>query len=207
MLISMLILPALIQNREITSLKKLVQPIVLWFVAITLAAGTFIAIQGTLWYLATGRVLINAYSIPSAQGRFSVSNIQNLPQILWGSDGLLLFSPVFGFALLGLFAFDSVIKRLSMVSIQISLAVVFSVITLWGSSTRMGGYGSRMFADFVPLFAVGIASMYALLIKKQYSTRPLSFAIGICVCLNLFQMFSYWSGDWVDSRFLFNLIH
>jgi hypothetical protein len=71
----------------------------------------------------------------------------------------------------------------------------------------MGGWGSRMFIDFLPLFAIGIATLYVWLIRKQRQTWPLSFVLTICVCLNLFQMFSYWLGNWENSRFLFNVLH
>ena len=207
-LISVLILPALIQKTEITSLQKLVRPIALWFVVIALATGTFIVIQGTLWYLATGQVLINAYAVPSALGGFAISNIRNLSQILYGPYGLLMFSPVIGFALIGLTQSFLGIKKLTMTSIRILLLGIFVVITLWpASANRMGGWGSRMFVDFLPFFTIGLASLYERLIRRQRPTWPLSFALAICVCLNLFQMFSYWSGDWDNSRFLFNLIN
>ena len=208
MLISVLIFPALIQKTEITSLQKLVRPLVLWFVVIAFATGTFIAIQGTLWYLATGQVLINAYAVPSAPNGFAISNIRNLPKVLYGQSGLLMFSPVVVFALIGLTKSLPGITKLTMTSIRITLIGFLIVITLWNASaTRMGGWGSRMFIDFLPLFAIGLASLYGSLIQKQRWTWPLSFVLTICVCLNLFQMFSYWLGNWENSRFLFFVLH
>lgn len=207
-LISVLILPALIQKTEITSLQKLVRPIALWFVVIALATGTFIVIQGTLWYLATGQVLINAYAVPSALGGFAISSLRSLPEVLYGQSGLLMFSPVLAFALIGLTKSLPGITKLTMTSIRVSILGLFIVITLWpASATRMGGWGSRMFIDFLPLFAIGLASLYVWLIRKQRRTWPLSFVLMICVFINLFQMFSYWLGNWENSRFLFNVLH
>lgn len=207
LLISIVIFPALLHNFEVKTTYNFARALV-WWLAIIASAGTiFIAIQGTLWYLATGQILINAYAVPSAMGGFALSNLRNLPQVLWGPEGLLLFSPAIGFALIGLAGWFPTIKRMKMISIQISIICAFFVITLWPTAIRMGGFGQRMFADFIPLISIGLASLYSRLIKLKYPTSPLSYALAICVCLNLYQMFSYWLGNWENSRFLFNVLH
>jgi hypothetical protein len=207
-LISILILPSLIHQVKLNSTKHLSGAFAWWFAIIAAATGIFVAIQGTLWYFMTGRILINAYSVPAALGGFAISNIRNLSQVIYGPYGLLMFSPVMGFALIGLTKSLPGIAKLTMASIQISILGIILLITLWpASATRMGGWGSRMFIDFLPLFAIGLASLYVWLIRKQRRTWPLSFVLTICVCLNLFQMFSYWLGNWENSRFLFNVLH
>ena len=207
-LISILILPSLIHQVKLNSLKQLSSAFAWWLTIIASATSIFVAIQGTLWYLMTGRILINAYAVPSSPNGFAISNIRNLSQVLYGQSGLLMFSPVVVFALIGLTRSFPEVTKLTMTATRITLIGFLIVITLWNASAnRMGGWGSRMFIDFLPVFAIGLASLYGSLIRKQRRTWPLSFVLTICVCLNLFQMFSYWLGNWENSRFLFNVLH
>lgn len=208
-LISILVLPSIMHQIKANRSKQLSGAFTWWFAIIALAAGMFVAIQGTLWYLVTGRILINSYDgVPSTLDGFDISSLRSLPEVLYGQSGLLMFSPVLAFALIGLTKSLPGTTKLTMTSIRVSILGLFIVITLWpASAIKMGGWGSRMFIDFLPLFAIGLASLYVWLIRKQRQTWPLSFVLTICVCLNLFQMFSYWLGNWENSRFLFNVLH
>ena len=208
-LISILIFPSLINQIKSNNPKQLSDAFAWWFAIIALAAGIFVAIQGTLWYLVTGQILINSYDgVPSTLDGFAISSLRSLPEVLYGQSGLLMFSPFMAFALIGLTKSLPGMTKLTLASIRVSILSIFIVITLWpASANHMGGWGSRMFIDFLPLFAIGIATLYVWLIRKQRRTWPLSFVLMICVFINLFQMFSYWLGNWENSRFLFNVLH
>lgn len=156
------------------------------FLLIILGAILFWIPQFIYWKYATGHFIFYSYD----QEGFFFNKPHVVDGLLSYRKGWLVYSPIFAFAILGLFvnrSFSSLKKPLFYI-FPLFIYVVFS----WWCWWYGGSFGSRVMIDIYPLLIVGFAAMLQWLHnQKWWINTPIYLSLLFCIYLNFNQTAQY----------------
>jgi hypothetical protein len=108
--------------------------------------------------------------------------------VLFSSNhGLLLWTPLLGFAILGLFLFAFRLPKIGVPFIA-ALVAFYLFISVWPDWAGISSYGNRFFVSLTPLFILGLAYFLERLAARF--SRP---RIALAVCSGVLACFVLWN--------------
>jgi hypothetical protein len=165
--------------------------------------------QLLIYFRATGRFLVSSYG--------DLGFTFTSPH-LWGvlfsvQKGLFFWSPLLLLALAGWILGHKATRPFVVGAIVVMAADIYLIASWWdwqfGSS-----YGHRGFIDTLPLFALGLASMFEWSVARPHRMMTVSAIAAVAVFLSVFQMLQYWNGvlpmsdmTWDQYRGVFLRLH
>jgi hypothetical protein len=103
--------------------------------------------------------------------------------------GWLLYTPIMGFAIIGIYYLKNQLKKLQ-VSISIFLLLNMYIIFSWWCWWYGGSYGQRSFIDSYALMALPLASFVKIISEKKVFVKATFVSIGVFfIWLNVFQTY------------------
>ncbi len=148
--------------------------------------------QFLYWHYVSGSFLFNTYS--SAGAGFFFDNPQVCAILFSYRKGWLLYTPLMGFALLGLFALYRQHKKLFF-PVLIYLLINVYVISSWWCWWYGGGFGQRSFIDSYGLMAFPLAAFLTWVFRRKlFITIIFSAFLFLITALNAFQVYQYKQG-------------
>ena len=122
--------------------------------------------------------------------------------VLFSSDhGLLSWTPILIFALIGLFLFARV-DRFFGVSLLICCFLFYALIALYPDWDGLSSFGNRFFVSLTPAFVLGLAALFQLLVRlwgQRRATRVLPAATALLILWNLGLIFQ-WGTHLIPAR-------
>lgn len=182
----------------ITSFRELGERILFYirkFHLVALMVSAFVLVwlpQFLYWHYASGSFLFNTYG-NAGQG-FFFDNPQVWAILFSYRKGWLLYTPMMGFALLGLFALYRQHKKLFF-PVLIYLLINVYVISSWWCWWYGGGFGQRSFIDSYALMALPLAALLTWVFRQRLMIS-ISFVLLLLLTtsLNIFQTYQYKHG-------------
>jgi hypothetical protein len=158
-----------------------------------------------LYYRATGHWFISAYG--SMGFTFASPHLAGV--LVSPTKGLFFYAPLLLLALPGLAVLPGNLRAWRLPA-AVLLAINTYLIASWWDWQFGASYGHRGFVDFYPLFALGIAAMFARAATMPRLRAGLALAVTLLCALSLFQMLQYWHGvlpmsdvTWAQYRSVF----
>lgn len=159
---------------------------------------TFILVwvpQLLYWHEITGNYIINSYSHDkTGGGTFFFSNPQIFNQFFSFRKGLLIYTPIIAFALIGMFISFKTHKNLFWSIVSFTLINIY-VLSSWWVWWFNGGFGCRGYIDSYAIMAVGLAVSIEYFSKKPLVTKSIFFTLtAFFLFLNIFQTYQFFKG-------------
>jgi hypothetical protein len=157
-----------------------------------LVAGLIMLPQLAIYHEVTGHWFISPYTlIPGGQ-------TLHVPRVwdVWFSTqkGLFFWSPLLLVAMAGVWLRHPLVHATRW-SVLTPFVLLSLLIGSWHDWQFGGSYGHRGFTDILPLLAIPIASMIALVSRAPAPVRvAVSVTAALVVSLSVFQMWQYWVG-------------
>lgn len=176
--------------------------------AIAAAVATAV-IMPQLWiyHSATRQWFISAYG---TQGHFTFGSPHIISVLASPQKGVFFWAPVLVIALAGFTLMPQTLARRWRAPSLVYLAVHTYLIASWFEWQFGASYGHRGFVDVYPLFALGLASLFARIAPRPVLRASLATVCVLLCALSLFQMLQYWHGvlpmsdtTWTQYRGLF----
>lgn len=178
--------------------------------AVIVVTGSLVILpQLLIYFRATGRFLVSSYG----ELGFNFAS----PHV-WGvlfsvQKGLFFWSPLLLLALAGWIVGHKATRPFVLGASVVIAADVYLIASWWdwqfGSS-----YGHRGFIDTLPLFALGLASLFEWSAARRQRVILVSGLAATAVFLSVFQMLQYWNGvlpmsdmTWDQYRNVFLQLH
>jgi hypothetical protein len=164
--------------------------------------------QLLLYYQATGRPIVSSYGDLG----FHWTEPRIFGVLLGTQKGLFFWSPLLLAAVIGLvLLWRSGRAAAAFVPAGVAfLAVNTYVIASWWDWQFGGSYGHRGFVDILPLFALGLATLFAWAAQRRVTAVVTGTIAVFLIALSTFQMVQYWYGivpfsdtTWEQYRDLF----
>lgn len=148
-----------------------------------------VAPQLALYHQATGRSIVSSY------GELGFNFFA--PQ-LWGvlfsvQKGVFFWSPILLLAVAGL-AMTRGAARGFLLPAALFLTVNTYLIASWFDWQFGGSFGHRGFVDALPVFAIGLASLFSRAASSPAARATVIAVCAVLIALSLFQMLQYWNG-------------
>jgi hypothetical protein len=145
--------------------------------------------QLLIYFRATGRLLVSSYG--DLGFNFASPHV-------WGvlfsvQKGLFFWSPLLLLALAGWIRGHQA-TRPFVVGASVVMAADIYLIASWWDWQFGASYGHRGFIDTLPLFALGLASLFEWSAARRQRMIMVSGIAAIAVFLSVFQMLQYWNG-------------
>lgn len=153
------------------------------------AAAVLIAPQLAMYYQATGQVLVNSYG--SLGFNFLEPRIYGV--LFSVQKGLFFWSPLLLLGVAGLVTSQGMTRVFALPAVVI-LAVNTYLIASWWDWQFGASYGHRGFVDSLPLFALGVATIFERVASAPRMRLVLATIVSAAVSLSAFQMLQYWNG-------------
>jgi hypothetical protein len=157
-----------------------------------ITASLVVAPQLAIYYQATGRVIVSSYGTLG----FTFASPH-----LWGvlfsvQKGLFFWSPVLLLASAGLvrLAATNASARAFVPGASLFLVVNTYLIASWWDWQFGGSFGHRGFVDVLPVFAIGLASVYEWASRSRAAVISMSGGVAAATVLSLVLMLQYWNG-------------
>jgi hypothetical protein len=159
---------------------------------IGLVAGLVVLPQLLIYFDATGRLIVSSYGTLG----FNWSEPRLAGVLFSAQKGLFFWSPVLLLAVAG---FVLLWRSGNPARAFIPGAIVFLlvnayVIASWWDWQFGGSYGHRGFVDALPVFALGLASVFDWAARSRVRRHVVGLATALLVALSVFQMLQYWHG-------------
>jgi hypothetical protein len=126
--------------------------------------------------------------------------------------GLLFWSPILAFSILGFFFMRRTATEFWLASVFVIAGQVF-IVASWFEWQFGSSYGHRAFTDLLPFFALGLATFYDRVRSSRLAT-PVTLLASFFIALSVLQMFQYWLGivpqrntSWEEYKTLFLNFH
>jgi hypothetical protein len=144
------------------------------------------SLQMAYWHAVTGRFFLNSYQV----GYFNWASPQVLSFLFSIRKGLFVWCPI---AIVAVFGSLLLVRADKTFGLAICTVVVLEVYicSCWSQWWFGGGFGSRPFADMMPLLALPLAHALEWMNDRFGRLAPASM-VGIFVSINLFLMYSFW---------------
>lgn len=175
----------------ISSASELKQRITNCWKLILLAGSTaFLMVLPQLiyWNFQTGHFFFNSYM---DSGRFFFKNPHLIDGLFGFRKGWLIYTPIMGFALGGLFTLKHYAKDF-LPSIASFLALFLFVVFSWWCWWYGGSFGSRPMIDIYGILAIPLAAFLSVILRSAWWKKgSIAIIILFLVYLNQFQMNQY----------------
>jgi len=148
-----------------------------------------VSIQLVFWKLGHGSFFFNGYRDHS----FDFKSPHIIDGLFSFRKGWLIYSPLIGFGLLGLFFARKNIEELSnsfLVFMLLNIYIIFSWPIWWYASS----FGARAVIQSYPILLICFASLCVYLTAKKYYRYFLYATMILFICLNQFQDWQYRRG-------------
>jgi hypothetical protein len=157
---------------------------------VAVVAALVVLPQLAIYWRATGRPFISSYG---AMG-FTFLSPHLFGVLLSVQKGVFFWAPVLVGGLIGLRWLPAGVRWMAWPAIVV-LIVQTWLIASWWDWQFGASFGHRGFVDVYPIFAVGLASLFARLNSAPASARR-AVAVVVCVlcALSLIEMLQYWNG-------------
>jgi len=157
--------------------------------AIAIAGALVMLPQLLIYFRATGRFLVSSYGDLG----FNFTSPH-----LWGvlfsvQKGLFFWSPLLLLAVAGWIRGHKA-TRPFVAGALVVMAIDIYLIASWWDWQFGSSYGHRGFIDTLPLFALGLASLFEWSTERPRRTLAVSIVASLAVFLSIFQMLQYWNG-------------
>jgi len=194
--------------RNLASLRAAVDALTIRWRELTLVAITGLLVilpQLFIYFRATGRFLVSSYGDLG----FNFASPH-----LWGvlfsvQKGLFFWSPLLLLAVAGWFL-EHKATRPFVAGAAVVMAADIYLIASWWDWQFGSSYGHRGFIDTLPLFALGLASLFEWSMARRRRMMTVSAIAALALFLSVFQMLQYWNGvlpmsdlTWVQYRSVF----
>ena len=105
--------------------------------------------------------------------------------------GWLIYTPVLILIAPGIIFYFKQFGRFSGITLLLLLSIFIYVTASWWCWWYGGSFGSRPFVDLLPFCAILLASLYKVAASIAWKRLAISFIVGVCVFLNLFQTWQF----------------
>jgi len=153
------------------------------------SATAVVAPQLAIYYQATGHALVSPYG---ALG-FDFGAPRLFGVLFSVQKGVFFWSPLLLLGVVGL-AMARQTVRPFLLPVAVFLVVNTYLIASWWDWQFGGSYGHRGFVDSLPIFALGIATVFEWSARQPVRRAVTALAAGVLVALSIFQMLQYWNG-------------
>lgn len=161
--------------------------------------------QLVLYYRATGHVVVSSYG--DLWFDFASPHVYGV--LFSVQKGVFFWSPILLMALAGLLIARGAVRAFVLPSL-LYLAINTYLIASWWDWQFGASYGHRGFVDGLPMFSLGLATVYSRAAGHAVARRVVGAAVCAAIALSLFQMLQYWNGvlpfsdtTWEQYRRLF----
>lgn len=140
------------------------------------------------WHYVTGHYFVSSYG----EEGFFFKNPHVIDCLVGFRKGWLVYSPVFFFALAGVWMLRKQHSRDFLFTILILLPPSFYLISSWWCWWYGGSFSLRPMIDFYPLLAIPLAACIFKIQQLSKVSRWLGFGLLFCfTALNIYQTFQY----------------
>jgi hypothetical protein len=170
-----------------------------------IVAAVVVLPQLWLYHRATGHWFISSYG--SLGFTFDSPHLAGV--LVSPRKGLFFYAPLLLFALPGLAALPGRLRDWRLPAAILLVANTYLIASWW--DWQFGAsYGHRGFVDFYPLFALGLAAVFARAAARTALRVAVTAGVALLCALSIFQMLQYWHGvlpmsdvTWPQYRALF----
>lgn len=160
------------------------------FVAMSAFAGVLVIFpQLWLYRAASGSWLINSYG--DLGFTFATPHIASV--LFSAQKGVFFYAPVLLIAVAGLCLLPPALRAWRTAAFAI-LAVDTWLIASWWDWQFGASFGHRGFVDVYPIFALGLATVFARVAVQPALRLAATTVIALLCALSMFQMLQYWHG-------------
>ncbi|MCE3278216.1 MAG: hypothetical protein K0S44_407 [Bacteroidetes bacterium] len=184
------LIDAMVSKGGFNSLMKFIKPqfgIIVLSIVITILIGS---LQMMYWKYATGKWLYDVY----IDEHFIFNSPQIIPFLFSFRKGLFIYSPIFIFAIIGLFRLYKIQRNVFWGLLVIMPLTIYLLSSWWAWSYGIS-WGLRPMIDYYPLLSIPLASGFAVTLSKKklvsFVAVPL---IALFIAFNLFQTWQYKNG-------------
>lgn len=159
------------------------------FALVFASAAVVVAPQLAIYYQATGYLLVSSYG----ELGFNFGAPRLFGVLFSVQKGVFFWSPLLLLGVVGLVMARQGIRPF-VLPVAVFLIVNAYLIASWWDWQFGGSYGHRGFVDSLPIFALGIATVFEWSARQPVRRAVTSVAVGIFVALSIVQMLQYWNG-------------
>jgi len=106
--------------------------------------------------------------------------------------GLFFYSPILIFSILGIWFLKNKVKEFN-IAFLIFISLIIFINSSWFMWWFGSGFGNRSYIEFLPLFALPLASFYSSL-KSKKIIISISIISVVLIIFTLIRMYWYWKG-------------
>ena len=149
------------------------------------AAAVFLP-QVAAWQIVYGSVLVHPYFLSGESFQFTRPHIAGV--LFSGTNGLLLWSPILVFSLIGFLSHFGKSDRWRYPLLAV-LCISIVVVASWSTWWQGASYGGRMFVSYLPIFAIGLGNFLTRVSwRERIGERLLWGGMSLFVLLNVFLL-------------------
>ncbi len=138
------------------------------------------------WKTVTGSWFYNSYT-----GERFYFNHPHIIEGLFGyRKGWLLYTPMMGFSIIGLFMLKNNAKKL-LLAIALILPLFIYILFCWWSWWYGGSFGMRPFIDIYAMLAIPMGASFTFLMKTKIRKIITTTIISFFILLNMLQIYQY----------------